>query len=82
MHLSGGFTKVLLEQTAGAGLADGGIEWDIPTDRIPPHLRAVGSRFVIVSRSLRPEPHDSVDELRAAADDLAIEELSTRNSIA
>ncbi len=41
MHLNGGFTKVALERTLGSGLADGGIYWDIPTDRIPrEHLLA------------------------------------------
>lgn len=48
MHLNGGFTKVILERTIGIGHANGGTEWDIPTHRIPLHLRAIGSRFVIV----------------------------------
>lgn len=39
MHLNGGYTRVVLERTLGLGLADGGIEWDIPTDKIPLHLK-------------------------------------------
>jgi hypothetical protein len=39
MHLNGGFTKVALERTLGSGMADGGVYWDIPTGRIPLHLR-------------------------------------------
>ena len=36
-HLKEGFTKILLERTVGVGLADGGIGWDIPTEKIPHH---------------------------------------------
>jgi hypothetical protein len=32
-------------------MADGGCYWDIPTDRIPFHLRAIGSRFLLIMRS-------------------------------
>ena len=59
MHLNEGYTKVSLERTEGVGLADGGITWDIPTAAIPAHLRAIGSRFVIVrsgSAFVRVEP--------------------------
>jgi len=45
-HLNG-YTKVILERTIGVGLADGGVAWEIPTDQIPQHLRAIGSKFVI-----------------------------------
>jgi hypothetical protein len=45
-HLNG-YTKVLLERTDGAGLADGGIVWDIDTENIPAHLRRIGSRFIV-----------------------------------
>lgn len=76
MHLSSGFTKVALERTMGSGMADGGIYWDIPTVRIPPHLRAIGSRFVVITQSVRPEPQDSADALRAAMHDVAIEDFS------
>ncbi len=47
MPLNGGFTKVVWEQTIGIGLADGGIEIDIPTRIIPFSLRNFGSRFYL-----------------------------------
>ena len=34
-HLNG-YTKVLVEETEGVGLADGGILWEISTEIIPP----------------------------------------------
>ena len=46
-HLNGGYTKIIFERTIGVGLADGGISWDISTDRIPFNLRNIGSRFLI-----------------------------------
>ena len=49
-HLNG-YTKVLWERTEGVGLADGGIVWDITTAMIPPHLRAIGSRFILKAPS-------------------------------
>ena len=48
MHLNGGFTKVLLEKTRGIGLADGGIYFDIPTIKIPFHLRNIHTRFYLI----------------------------------
>ena len=75
MHLNEGFTKVALERTSGSGLADGGVCWDIPTDRIPFHLRAMGSRFLVVCQTYQPEPHDSAEAIRAGLyDDISIEE--------
>jgi len=47
MHLPEGWTKVLLVRTYGLGLADGGIDWDIPTEKIPPTLRTIGSVFLL-----------------------------------
>ena len=47
MHLNGGFTKVLWEETVGVGLADGGINVDIPTANIPIHLRNINTRFYL-----------------------------------
>jgi hypothetical protein len=51
MHLNGGFTRVLIESTEGLGMADGGTHRDIPTDLIPPHLRKMGSRFLLVDEA-------------------------------
>jgi hypothetical protein len=39
---------VILEQTIGVGLADGGIAWDIPPAAIPIDLRPIGSRFEVI----------------------------------
>jgi hypothetical protein len=52
MHLSGGYTKVLVEQTEGVGMAGGGIYLEIPTKIIPLHLRGMGSRFVLVATAV------------------------------
>ncbi|HKI37948.1 MAG TPA: hypothetical protein VKA46_39200 [Gemmataceae bacterium] len=76
MHLNGGYTKVSLERFEGVGLANGGIEWDIPTRSIPPHLRGIGSRFLVVTSTISPEANDSPDELRAAIAAVTIEELT------
>jgi hypothetical protein len=46
-HLNNDYTKILLERTKGIGMANGGIDWDIPTKIIPIHLRKIGSRFLI-----------------------------------
>lgn len=75
MHLNEGFTKVSLDGTRETGLADGVVSWDIPTHLIPVRLRRIGSRLVVVRRTLRPEPNDSVAELRLAANDVLIEPL-------
>lgn len=75
MHLNGGYSKVILERTVGLGLADGGIEWEIPTDVLPSHLRAIGSRFVVVRESIVPEDDDSVDEIRRVASRITVEEI-------
>lgn len=66
MHLNEGYTRVLVERTEGLGLADGGVAWDIPTGIIPPHLRPLGSRFVVETQALWPELGDTASELRDA----------------
>jgi hypothetical protein len=66
MHLNGGLTKVRLERFEGLGLADGGIEWEIPTQAIPQHLRFIGSRFVIIPDLNRPTALFEVQELDTA----------------
>jgi hypothetical protein len=45
-HLNG-YTKCIFERTEGAGMADGGITCDIPTEVIPVGLRRIGSRFTV-----------------------------------
>ena len=75
MHLPSGYTKVTLERCEGQGLADGSIEWDIPTSKIPIHLRTIGSRFIAVLNSVIPDQSDSMQALRSAAQQVSIEEL-------
>lgn len=75
MHLPGGYTKVTLEKFEGKGLADGSIGWDIPTEAIPPHLRAIGSRFFATMNCVHPEKIDDAEDLRLAVRNVKIEEL-------
>lgn len=56
MHMNGGFTRVLVESSAGLGIADGGIHWEIPTNVIPAHLRTIGCRFRLVNE--QPQNQD------------------------
>ena len=66
-HLSGGYTREVFERVPGA--------WrDIATASIPPHLRLLGSRFVLVYYGITPEEHDTTAEIRAAIID-RVEEL-------
>jgi hypothetical protein len=69
MHLPGGYSRVLVESTVGVGLAGGGVRWDIPTEAIPPRLRGLGSRFVVISTSVsgkREAGEMTADQIRAA----------------
>ena len=75
MHLPGGYTRVFLERTLGIGMAEGGVSWDIETEVIPAHLRAIGSRFLVRAQSVRPEEGDSLEQLRAAVSCVEIDEL-------
>jgi hypothetical protein len=83
MHLNGGFTRVLLEDpldlaeriASGALLAEAGRYWDLPTEGIPAHLRAIGSRFIVHHTAARPDPSDSADAIRVAVRDFVVEEL-------
>jgi hypothetical protein len=59
MHLNEGYTKVALAN-------GGGYTWDIPTQIIPPPLRPLGSRFIVITQSIWPEPDDTGSELREA----------------
>lgn len=53
-HMNG-HTKVMVECSEGTGLADFGIMWELPTERIPYHLRKIGSRFIVQIAPLSPE---------------------------
>ncbi len=74
-HLDGGYTKVLLERAKNWGMMDGKIDWDIPTNSIPPDLRTIGSRFLLSRSSLDPNEHDRFEEIRATYPDLRIVRL-------
>jgi len=76
MHLNEGYTRVVVERTEGLGLADGGVTWDMPTRMIPPHLRCLGSRFIVSTEALRPEPGDTAEQLRDAISYM-VEEVET-----
>ncbi len=71
LHLSGGLTRVVLFD-----LVHGDIRQDIPTEKIPPHLRPIGSEFVVILPRFRPEPADSADDIRAMRQQIEIVELS------
>jgi hypothetical protein len=74
-HLNG-YTKVLLERTEGAGMADGGIVWEISTDLISAHLRKIGSRFIVQYAPLTPEEMNNVDAIRGAKNRVEILEVN------
>lgn len=75
MHFNG-YTRVSVIRTEGLGLANGGAEWDIPTQCIPHHLRSIGSRFLIVTPRFTPEEHDSAEDIRRIRDQIEIYELT------
>lgn len=70
-----GYTKILLERTEGVGMADGGIVWEISTERIPAHLRKIGSRFLVRYEPLSSEEINDVEAIRGAKDRVEILEL-------
>jgi hypothetical protein len=74
-HLGGGYSRVLLTRFDGMGITDGSVGIDIPTTAIPPALRGLGSRFVVVGQYITPEDHDTADDLRAALRAVHVEEL-------
>jgi hypothetical protein len=77
MHMSEGYSRVILESTEGMGMAYGGVCWEIPTERIPQHLRAIGSRFVVTAESPSQAEVENMtpQELRATLQELKIEEI-------
>ena len=73
-HLNG-YTKVVLERTEGLGLTDGAVSCDIPTRRIPFHLRQIGSVFVIQTSTLSDEELNDPDALHDVKNRFTIEEV-------
>ena len=70
MHLPGGFTRVVLFD-----LDDGHHRIEIPTDRIPVHLRRLGAIFLVVRPQFTPEDSDSAEAVREMCSQLDVEEL-------
>jgi len=76
MHLPEGWTKVLLVRTYGVGLADGGIDWDIPTEKIPPTLRSIGSVFLLEGSDLASRIADPNERYAKRFESLKASELT------
>jgi hypothetical protein len=74
-HAEGGVTYVSLTRYIGNGLADGGVTWDIPTERIPFHLRGIGSEFLVVKPRFTAENNDTTDEIRHVFASVEVQEL-------
>ena len=77
-HLNG-YTKILLERTEGLGMADGGIVWEIATDVIPPHLRKIGSRFIVQYKQPSSEEMSDINSIRKAGERVKVIELNDRS---
>jgi hypothetical protein len=61
-HLDHGYTRIRLTRLEHVG----GVSqpyWDIPTDRIPLRLRAIGSKIFVIMPRFWPEEHDSIEEM-------------------
>ncbi len=74
-QLDGGYTKVLLEWAKNWIMTDGVIDWDIPTNSIPPDLRTIGCRFLLSRSRLDPDEHDSFEQIRTTYPTLQIVKL-------
>jgi hypothetical protein len=74
-HLNEGYTKVSVERSEGQGMADGGFQWNIPTEVIPRHLRSIGSRFILVGEHIHPDARDTVEDLRMAMRAISVREI-------
>lgn len=67
MHLDSGYTRVRLRS--------GGFEWEIPTEKIPPDLRRIGSRVLITMPRFSVDVTDSAEDIRRAIDRLEVHPL-------
>jgi hypothetical protein len=70
MHLPGGFTRVILFE-----VAQGGSWIEIPTHRIPAHLRALGSKFLVTVPRFTPEASDTPEAIRELCQQAQVDEL-------
>lgn len=71
-----GYCRVLPENFRGNGGAIGSIHWDIPTGLIPRHLRANGSRFLVVGQLVWLDEGDSIEEAHDPVRFFKVEEIS------
>lgn len=72
MHLPGGFTRVRL-----FALGHGEGWWEVPTARIPPRLRALGSRVLVTTPRFAVEPEDLPSDIRCLVHDVLVEDLNS-----
>ena len=74
-HLNGGYTKVLFSKFQSWGRP---VAMDVPSRLIPPHLRAIGSCFLLGAQRRGLTTYETADAVRASRD-LAyqIEEIPT-----
>ena len=61
-HLNGGFLRV--EFTNELGVRLNMPTFDLPTQKIPLHLRSIGSRFLVRWKSILFDEDDHVDDYR------------------
>jgi hypothetical protein len=70
MHLPGGFTRVRL-----FALAHGKGWWEIPTERIPAHLRHLGSKVLVTIPRFSVEEVDPHAYIRSQVHNVLVEDL-------
>ncbi len=63
-QLDGKQTKVLLEWAKNWIMTARVIDWDIPTNSIPPDLRTIGSGFLLSRSRLDRGEYDSFEQIR------------------
>ena len=73
-HLNEGYTRVLMDSLLD-GVPASLYDLDVPTKIIPPHLRRLGSRFILVWPLFSVDATDSADEIRTLIK-LRVEEMS------
>ena len=72
MHLPGGFTRVRL-----FALAHGEGWWEIPTERIPAHLRHLGGKVLVTVPRFSVEAGDPLTDIRRQVHNVLVEDLPT-----
>lgn len=72
MHLPGGFTRVRL-----FALGHGEGWWEVPTAKIPAHLRHMGSKVLVTVPRFSVEEADLLPDIRSQVDNVLVKELPT-----